>query len=128
MRTQKYSWTLLFLSIDVYKRQLWHRAPNMDTLVALGSMASFLWSVYVLFAMTRAQVDGDSAAVMNYMMEFYFESDVYKRQGQKRVPLGVIGIIYEARPNVTADAFALCFKTGNVVIDVYKRQPETSPE
>ena len=46
----------------------------MDTLVALGSMASFLWSVYVLFAMTRAQVDGDSAAVMNYMMEFYFES------------------------------------------------------
>lgn len=36
--------------------------------------------------------------------------------GQKRVPLGVIGIIYEARPNVTADAFALCFKTGNVVI------------
>lgn len=36
--------------------------------------------------------------------------------GQKRVPLGVVGIIYEARPNVTADAFALCFKTGNVVI------------
>ena len=55
-------------------KSLWHRAPNMDTLVALGSMASFLWSVYVLFAMTRAQVDGDSAAVMNYMMEFYFES------------------------------------------------------
>ena len=53
-------------------KSLWHRAPNMDTLVALGSMASFLWSVYVLFAMTRAQVDGDSAAVMNYMMEFYF--------------------------------------------------------
>ena len=55
-------------------KSLWHRAPNMDTLVALGSMASFLWSVYVLFAMTRAQVDGDSAAIMNYMMEFYFES------------------------------------------------------
>ena len=55
-------------------KSLWHRAPNMDTLVALGSMASFLWSVYVLFAMTRAQVDGDSAAVMNYMMDFYFES------------------------------------------------------
>ena len=53
---------------------LWHRSPNMDTLVALGSMASFLWSVYALFAMTRAQVDGDSAAVMNYMMDFYFES------------------------------------------------------
>ena len=55
-------------------KSLWHRAPNMDTLVALGSMASFVWSVYALFAMTRAQVDGDSTAVMNYMMEFYFES------------------------------------------------------
>ena len=55
-------------------KSLWHRAPNMDTLVALGSMASFIWSVYALFAMTRAQVDGDSASVMNYMMEFYFES------------------------------------------------------
>ena len=55
-------------------KSLWHRAPNMDTLVALGSMASFVWSVYALFAMTRAQMDGDSAAVMNYMMEFYFES------------------------------------------------------
>ena len=55
-------------------KSLWHRAPNMDTLVALGSMASFVWSVYALFAMTRAQADGDSAAVMNYMMEFYFES------------------------------------------------------
>ena len=55
-------------------KSLWHRAPNMDTLVALGSMASFVWSVYALFAMTRAQVDGDYAAVMNYMMEFYFES------------------------------------------------------
>ena len=55
-------------------KSLWHRAPNMDTLVALGSMASFVWSVYALFAMTRAQVDGNSAAVMNYMMEFYFES------------------------------------------------------
>ena len=53
---------------------LWHRSPNMDTLVALGSAASFVWSVYVLFAMTRAQTDGDAAAVMKYMMEFYFES------------------------------------------------------
>ncbi|MDO5548954.1 MAG: heavy metal translocating P-type ATPase [Eubacteriales bacterium] len=51
-----------------------HRAPNMDTLVALGSMASFVWSVYALFAMTDAQVHGDSEAVMSYMMEFYFES------------------------------------------------------
>ena len=51
-----------------------HRAPNMDTLVALGSSASFLWSTYALFAMTRAQVDGNDALVMHYMMELYFES------------------------------------------------------
>lgn len=55
-------------------KSLWHRSPNMDTLVAMGSMASFLWSVYVLFAMTGAQVDGNMEAVMDYMMDFYFES------------------------------------------------------
>ena len=53
---------------------LLHRAPNMDTLVALGSSASFLWSTYALFAMTRAQVDGNNVLVMHYMMELYFES------------------------------------------------------
>ena len=53
---------------------LWHRAPNMDTLVALGSAAAFVYSTYALFAMTEAQLRGDSAAVMDYMMEFYFES------------------------------------------------------
>ena len=51
-----------------------HGAPNMDTMVALGSMASFVWSTYALFAMTRAQVDGNDELVMHYMMEFYFES------------------------------------------------------
>ena len=51
-----------------------HGSPNMDTLVALGSMASFVWSTYALFAMTRAQVDGNDELVMHYMMEFYFES------------------------------------------------------
>ena len=51
-----------------------HGAPNMDTLVALGSMASFVWSTYALFAMTRAQVDGNHELVMHSMMEFYFES------------------------------------------------------
>ena len=51
-----------------------NRAPNMDTLVALGSMASFVWSVYALFAMTDAQLRGDMAGVMTYMDEFYFES------------------------------------------------------
>ena len=51
-----------------------HRSPNMDTLVAMGSMASFVWSTYALFAMTDAQLHGDEAQVMHYMMEFYFES------------------------------------------------------
>lgn len=55
-------------------RGLIHRAPNMDTLVALGSSASFLYSTYALFAMTDAQVRGDMDAVMAYMHEFYFES------------------------------------------------------
>ena len=55
-------------------RGLIHRAPNMDTLVALGSAASFCWSTYVLFAMTGAQVAGDEEAVMAYMHDFYFES------------------------------------------------------
>ena len=55
-------------------KALWHRSPNMDTLVAMGSMASFVWSVYVLLAMTRAQTDGNAELVMEYMMEFYFES------------------------------------------------------
>ncbi len=55
-------------------KALWHRSPNMDTLVAMGSMASFVWSVYALLAMTRAQTDGNAELVMEYMMEFYFES------------------------------------------------------
>ena len=53
---------------------LWHRAPNMDTLVALGSGASFVYSVYALFAMTYAQVNGGADAAMHYMHELYFES------------------------------------------------------
>ncbi|MCI6034871.1 MAG: heavy metal translocating P-type ATPase [Firmicutes bacterium] len=55
-------------------KALWHRSPNMDTLVAMGSMASFVWSVYALLAMTRAQTEGNAELVMEYMMEFYFES------------------------------------------------------
>ena len=55
-------------------KSLWHRAPNMDTLVALGSSVSFAWSLYVLLAMTRATVDDNHEAVMAYMMDFYFES------------------------------------------------------
>lgn len=55
-------------------KSLWHRAPNMDTLVALGSMAAFGYSVVALFMMTDAQMRGDSQMVMSYMHEFYFES------------------------------------------------------
>lgn len=55
-------------------KSLRHRAPNMDTLVALGSSAAFVYSTYALFAMTDAQVKGDADAVMGYMHEFYFES------------------------------------------------------
>ena len=55
-------------------KSLLHRAPNMDTLVAMGSSAAFLYSTYALFAMTDAQVKGDMAGVMKYMDEFYFES------------------------------------------------------
>ena len=55
-------------------QSLLHRSPNMDTLVALGSGAAFVYSTYALFAMTDAQVKGDMDAVMHYMHEFYFES------------------------------------------------------
>ncbi len=55
-------------------RSLFHASPNMDTLIALGSGAAFLYSTVMLFAMTRAQADGDSERVMRYAAEFYFES------------------------------------------------------
>lgn len=55
-------------------KSLWNKAPNMDTLVALGAGASFVYSTYALFAMTDAQVKGDAETVMYYMHEFYFES------------------------------------------------------
>lgn len=55
-------------------KSLFHGSPNMDTLVALGSTASFAWSTYALFMMTDAQVKGNMDAVMSYMHEFYFES------------------------------------------------------
>lgn len=55
-------------------KSLWHRSPNMDTLVAIGSGASFIYSTYALFAMTDAQVHGGAEAAMEYMHEFYFET------------------------------------------------------
>lgn len=59
--------------ISGYK-SLWHRAPNMDTLVALGATAAFVYSTYALFAMTDSQVKNDMNSVMTYMMDFYYES------------------------------------------------------
>ncbi|MBQ1641242.1 MAG: cation-translocating P-type ATPase, partial [Lachnospiraceae bacterium] len=55
-------------------KSLWHRAPNMDALIALGSASGYIYSLIILFLMTRAVVDGDHARVEALMMEFYFES------------------------------------------------------
>ena len=102
-------------------KSLWHRAPNMDTLVALGSMASFIWSVYALFAMTRAQVDGDSAAVMNYMMEFYFES------AAMILTLITVGKMLEARSKGrTTDALKSLMKLAPKTAVVLRNGQETT--
>ena len=102
-------------------KSLWHRAPNMDTLVALGSMASFVWSVYALFAMTRAQVDGDSAAVMNYMMEFYFES------AAMILTLITVGKMLEARSKgKTTDALKSLMKLAPKTAVVLRNGQETT--
>ena len=102
-------------------KSLWHRAPNMDTLVALGSMASFVWSVYALFAMTRAQADGDSAAVMNYMMEFYFES------AAMILTLITVGKMLEARSKGrTTDALKSLMKLAPKTAVVLRNGQETT--
>ncbi len=93
-----------------------HKSPNMDTLVALGSLASFLWSVYVLFAMTRAAADGNREAVMAYMMDFYFES------AAMILTLITVGKMLEARSKgKTTDALKglmrLSPKTATVIRD-----------
>lgn len=82
-----------------------HRAPNMDTLVAMGAGASFLWSIYALFAMTNAQLAGDAAGVMTYMDEFYFES------AATIVTLITVGKMLEARSKgKTTDAIRRLMK------------------
>ena len=82
-----------------------HGAPNMDTLVAMGSGVSFAWSVWVLFAMTRAVTDGDGAAVMAYMDSFYFES------AAMIVTLITVGKLLEARSKgKTTDALRALMK------------------
>ena len=95
---------------------LLHGAPNRDTLVAMGSMASFVWSTYALFAMTRAQVDGNNELVMHYMMEFYFES------AAMILTLITVGKMLEARSKgKTTDALKslmkLAPKTANLLRD-----------
>ena len=97
-------------------KSLWHRAPNMDTLVALGATAAFAYSTYALFAMTGAQVRGDMDAVMDYMMDFYFES------AAMILTLITVGKMLEARSKgKTTDALKslmkLAPKTATVVRD-----------
>ncbi|MEH2931473.1 heavy metal translocating P-type ATPase [Candidatus Ventrimonas sp. KK005] len=97
-------------------KSLWHRSPNMDTLVALGSGASLVYSTYALFAMTDAQMKGDMAAVMAYMHEFYFES------AAMILTLITVGKMLEARSKGrTTDALKslmkLAPKTATVVRD-----------
>ena len=97
-------------------KSLWHKAPNMDTLVALGSMAAFIYSTYALFAMTDAQMRGDMAGVMTYMHEFYFES------AAMILTLITVGKMLEARSKGrTTDALKslmkLAPKTATVVRD-----------
>lgn len=93
-----------------------HKSPNMDTLVALGSGASFVWSTYALFAMTAAQPAGNHAAVVEYMHEFYFES------AAMILTLITVGKMLEARSKgKTTDALKslmkLAPKTATVIKD-----------
>ena len=94
-------------------KSLFHGAPNMDTLIAMGSGAAFVYSTVMLLAMTRAQVDGNNEAVMKYMMEFYFES------AAMILTLITVGKMLEARSKGrTTDALKslmkLAPKTANV--------------
>jgi Cu2+-exporting ATPase len=97
-----------------------HRAPNMDTLVALGATAAFGYSTYALFAMTEAQLSGDMAAVMGWMDEFYFES------AAMILTLITVGKMLEARSKgKTTDALKslmeLAPKTAMVLVDGEER-------
>lgn len=101
-------------------KSLWHRAPNMDTLVALGSGASFVYSVYALFAMTDAQARGDMAGVMDYMHEFYFES------AAMILTLITVGKMLEARSKgKTTDALKNLMKLAPKTATVLRNGAET---
>ncbi len=97
-------------------KSLWHKSPNMDTLVALGSAAAFVYSTYALFAMTDAQLHGNHDMVMSYMHEFYFES------AAMILTLITVGKMLEARSKgKTTDALKslmkLAPKTASVIRD-----------
>ena len=97
-------------------KSLAHGAPNMDTLIALGSSAAFIYSTAMLFVMTRAQVDGNSQAVMNCMKEFYFES------AAMILTLITVGKMLEAyskgkTTNALKSLMKLAPKTANVIRD-----------
>ena len=97
-------------------KSLWRRSPNMDTLVALGSAAAFVYSTYALFALTGAQLRGDSEAVMSWMMDFYFES------AAMILTLITVGKMLEARSKgKTTDALKglmkLAPKTATIIRD-----------
>ncbi len=98
-----------------------HRAPNMDTLVALGSTAAFVYSAYALFAMTDAQVNGNAEAVMGYMHEFYFES------AAMILALITVGKMLEARSKGrTTDALKGLMKLAPKTACVIKDGKETT--
>ena len=101
-------------------RSLWHRAPNMDTLVALGSTAAFGYSTYSLFAMTGAQVRGDMDGVMQYMHEFYFET------AAMILALITVGKMLEARSKgKTTDALKNLMKLAPKTAVVLRDDTET---
>ena len=105
--------------ISGYK-SLWHRAPNMDTLVALGSTAAFVYSTYALFAMTGAQLRGDHEAVMAYMMDFYFEA------AAMILTLITVGKMLEARSKgKTTDALKSLMKLAPKTATVLQDGKET---
>lgn len=97
-----------------------HRSPNMDTLVALGSMASFVYSTYALFAMTNAQMSNDTELVMRYMDDFYFES------AAMILTLITVGKTLEARSKgKTTDALKSLMKLAPKTATLYKDGVET---
>ncbi len=99
---------------------LLHKAPNMDTLVAMGSAASFVYSTYALFAMTDAQVHGNAEAVMSYMHEFYFES------AAMILTLITVGKMLEARSKgKTTDALKSLMKLAPKTATIIKNGVET---